>query len=87
VDHVGLGGDYDGTDALPEGLEDVSTYPALVAELLRRGWTDLDVEKLVGGNILRVWSLNEQMAARLRAERPPSLATLEALDGAGKQAR
>jgi membrane dipeptidase len=81
IEHVGLGGDYDGTDTLPDGLEDVSKYPALIAELLRRGWTDLDVEKLVGGNILRVWAANEQIAARLRAERPPSLATIEALDG------
>ncbi len=87
IDHVGLGGDYDGTDQLPDGLEDVSKYPALIAELLRRGWTDLDAEKLVGENILRVWAANEQIAARLRTERPPSLATLEAMDGAAKQAR
>ncbi len=84
IDHVGLGGDYDGTDELPDGLEDVSKYPALVAELLRRGWTDLDVKKLVGENILRVWAANEQVAARLRKERSPSLATLEGLDGAAK---
>lgn len=87
ADHVGLGGDYDGTETLPDGLEDVSKYPVLIAELLRRGWTDSDVSKLVGENILRVWAANEQMAARLRTERPPSLATLEALDGAAKQAR
>ncbi len=84
VEHVGLGGDYDGTDQLPDGLEDVSRYPDLVAELLRRGWTDADVKLLVGGNILRVWAANEQIAARLRSERPPSTATIEALDGAGK---
>lgn len=84
VDHVGLGGDYDGTDELPEGLEDVSKYPGLVAELLRRGWTDADVKKLVGENILRVWASNEQIAARLRNERPASTATIEALDGARK---
>ena len=84
---MGLGGDYDGTDQLPDGLEDVSKYPALIAELLRRGWTDLDAEKLVGENILRVWAANEQIAARLRTERPPSLATLEAMDGAAKQPR
>jgi len=81
IDHVGLGGDYDGTDQLPDGLEDVSRYPALIAELLRRGWTDADVRKLAGENILRVWAANEKVAARLRAERPPSLATLEGLDG------
>ena len=84
IDHVGLGGDYDGTDELPDGLEDVSKYPDLVAELLRRGWTDADARKLVGENILRVWAANEQIAARLRSERPPSTATLESLDGAGK---
>ena len=86
VDHVGLGGDYDGTDELPEGLEDVSKYPYLVAELLRRGWTDADVRKVVGENILRVWTANEQIAARLRSERPPSTATIESLDGVRKQA-
>ncbi|MBK5254721.1 MAG: dipeptidase [Vicinamibacteria bacterium] len=84
IDHVGLGGDYDGTDQLPDGLEDVSKYPALIAELLRRGWTDADVKKLAGENILRVWASNEQVAARLKSERPPSLATIEALDGGGK---
>ncbi len=84
IDHVGLGGDYDGSDEQPDGLEDVSRYPALVAELLRRGWTDLDAKKLVGENILRVWATNEQVAARLRSERPASIATIEALDGAGK---
>jgi membrane dipeptidase len=84
IDHVGLGGDYDGTDDLPDGLEDVSKYPALLAELLRRGFTDADVRKLAGENILRVWAANEQIAARLKAERPPSTATIEALDGVAK---
>ena len=81
IDHVGIGGDYDGTDELPLGLEDVSKYPNLIAELLGRGWTDADVRKLAGENILRVWAANEQVAARLRAERPASTATIEALDG------
>lgn len=81
IDHVGLGGDYDGTDELPEGLEDVSKYPNLIAELLRRGWTDADVKKLAGENILRVWAANEQIAARLKSERPASTATIESLDG------
>ncbi|MEO5762891.1 MAG: dipeptidase [Vicinamibacteria bacterium] len=84
VEHVGLGGDYDGTEDLPDGLEDVSKYPNLVAELLRRGWTDSDVKMLVGGNILRVWAANEQIAARLKNERPASTATIEALDGTTK---
>ena len=54
VDHVGLGGDYDGTTELPVGMDDVSTYPVLFAELIRRGWSDADLLKLAGGNILRV---------------------------------
>jgi membrane dipeptidase len=55
VDHVGIGSDYDGVGKdLPAGLEDVSTYPALLAELMRRGWSDADVAKLAGGNVLRV---------------------------------
>ena len=84
IDHVGLGGDYDGTDELPDGLKDVSKYPSLVAELLRRGWTDADAKKLVGENILRVWAANEQVAARLKSEWPASIATIESLDGTGK---
>jgi membrane dipeptidase len=54
VDHVGIGGDYDGTDELPDGLEDVACYPALIAELLTRGWGEDDCVKLIGGNVLRV---------------------------------
>ena len=50
IDHVGLGGDFDGIDVTPEGLEDVSKYPALTAELLRRGWSDDDIKKLLGLN-------------------------------------
>jgi len=76
VDHVGLGADYDGNDQWPEGLEDVSRYPYLFAELIRRGWSDGDLVKLAQGNLLRV--LREAEAA---ARRPPSLATIEALDG------
>jgi membrane dipeptidase len=54
VDHVGIGGDYDGTDELPDGLEDVTCYPALLAELLARGWDEDECVKLIGGNVLRV---------------------------------
>jgi membrane dipeptidase len=62
VEHVGLGGDFDGTDQLPEGLPDVSGYPALFAELLHRGWTDADCALLASGNILRVLREAEQAA-------------------------
>lgn len=71
VDHVGLGGDFDGVgNALPEGLDDVSTYPALLAELLRRGWSDKNVAKLAGGNILRVMEQAERVAKSMAAEPP-----------------
>jgi membrane dipeptidase len=82
VDHVGLGGDYDGNDAWPEGLEDVSGYPTLFAELIRRGWSDADLAKLASGNLLRVMRRAEEVASRLQRERPASTATIEALDGA-----
>ncbi len=65
----------------PEGLDDVSTYPRLFAELIRRGWTDADLAKLASGNILRVMQEAEKVAARLQRERPASTATIEALDG------
>jgi membrane dipeptidase len=79
IDHVGLGGDYDGVDALPIGLDDVSTYPALLAELSRRGWTEAELRKLAGENALRVMTRVEQVAARLRKTRKPSTATIEKL--------
>ncbi|MEX0692291.1 MAG: dipeptidase [Gemmatimonadales bacterium] len=81
VDHVGIGGDFDGIGSVPVGLEDVSTYPALVAELLRRGWSDGDVKKVVGLNALRVMAEAERVAARLQRERAPSTAQIEILDG------
>lgn len=81
VDHVGLGGDYDGNDNWPVGLEDVSKYPALFAELVRRGWSDEDLKKLASGNILRVMREAEATARRLQATRPPSTATIGQLDG------
>jgi len=64
LDHVGIGGDYDGTSSLPVGLQDVSRYPALFAELLRRGWSESDCRALAGGNILRVLRAAESYAAR-----------------------
>ncbi len=82
IDHIGIGSDFDGIDGLaPAGLEDVSKYPALVAELLRRGYSDTDVEKIIGLNVLRVMRAAEQVAAKLQATRGPSNATLEQLDG------
>jgi len=85
VDHVGLGGDYDGNDAWPTGLEDVSGYPRLFAELVRRGWSDEDLGKLASGNVLRVLRGAEAAARRAQAGRPPSNATIEALDGSPKR--
>jgi len=63
VEHVGLGGDFDGTDEVTAGLEDVSTYPALFAELFRRGWTEPDCAALAGGNLLRALRSAEAFAA------------------------
>ena len=80
ADHVGLGGDYDGNDSWPLGLEDVSGYPRLFAELVRRGWSDEDLGKLASGNVLRVLRQAESVARTLQASRPPSTATIEALD-------
>jgi membrane dipeptidase len=81
VDHVGLGSDFDGIDDLPpQGLESVARYPALLAELMRRGWSDRDVAKVAGGNLLRVMAAAEAVAKRLQAIRPPSDATVDELD-------
>jgi membrane dipeptidase len=81
IDHVGIGADYDGITQVVVGLEDVSTYPALFAELSRRGWSEADLRKLAGENALRTWRDAERVAARLQRERNPSTATIEALDG------
>ncbi len=81
IDHVGIGGDYDGTDQLPDGLQDVSCYPALVAELMARGWSEADCGQLASGNILRVMHEAEIAAAAIAARRPPSQARIEDLDG------
>lgn len=80
IDHIGLGGDFDGITSLVQGLEDVSTYPALTTELLRRGYTDQDIKKILGQNILRVMRAAEQVSATLRKKRGPSTATIEQLD-------
>ena len=63
IDHVGIGGDFDGTPSLPVGLQDVSRYPALIAELQRRHWSEPDLRALAGGNILRALHDAESSAA------------------------
>jgi len=68
VDHVGIGSDFDGMPSAPVGLEDVSTYPALFAELSRRGWPEEDLRKLAGENLLRAWREGEAVARRLQRE-------------------
>ena len=80
IDHVGLGGDYDGVDALPVGLEGVDTYPRLLAALMANGWTEADIRKLAGENVLRVMRAVEAVAASKRDARP-NLAVI-AVEGA-----
>jgi len=81
IEHVALGGDYDGVDLLPDGLEDVSGYPALLEALAERGWSDADLARLTSGNIRRVLGDAEGVSAVLQRQREPSLATFEELDG------
>ena len=81
VECIGVGGDFDGAGTMPKGLEDVSCYPNLFAELLDRGYTDEECAKIAGRNVLRLMRRTEETTGRLRAERPPSVATIEALDG------
>ncbi len=81
IDHVAVGGDFDGIDRGPVGLEDVSTYPSLFAELSRRGWSESELRKLAADNMLRAMRDVEATARRLQAERGPSTATIEELDG------
>jgi len=81
VDYVGLGSDFDGIPEAPTGLDGVDKYPALLQELARRGWSDADLAKVAGGNLLRVLARAEEVSARLRATRLPSTATLAQLDG------
>jgi membrane dipeptidase len=75
VDHVGLGSDYDGVgEQLPEGMADVSTYPALLAELMKRGWSDEDIRKVAGENVLRVMARAEAVAASMAGQLPETKA-------------
>ncbi|MEO7793628.1 MAG: dipeptidase [Thermoanaerobaculia bacterium] len=80
-DHVGIGSDFWGAPPMPDGLEDVSRFPYLFAELIRRGWSDEDLTKLAGANIVRTLATAETVATRLQKERAASTATLESLDG------
>jgi membrane dipeptidase len=81
IDHIGIGGDFDGITDTVQGLDDVSKYPALFAELAHRGWSDDDMRKLAGQNVLRVFEQVEQVAARLQKTRQPSTKTIQELDG------
>jgi membrane dipeptidase len=81
IDHLGIGGDYDGTAFTPAGLDDVSGYPNLLAELLDRGWSRADLAKLTWKNAVRVLRAAEDVARDLQSTRAPSTATIEELDG------
>jgi membrane dipeptidase len=74
LEHVGIGGDFDGNDLWPEGLTDVSGYPRLFAELIRRGWTDRELGLLAGGNVLRALERAEKVSAELQKTTPASTA-------------
>jgi membrane dipeptidase len=78
IDHIGIGGDFDGITQTVKDLDNVSTYPRLTAELLKRGYSDADMKKILGGNILRVMRGAETVSKRLQAERGPSAAVLAA---------
>lgn len=77
VDHVGIGSDFDGIPEAPVGLENVSRYPALLAELMRRGWSDADVAKVAGENVLRVMAQAEKVALELQKSHQPSEAQID----------
>ena len=86
IDHVGIGSDFDGIPEAPSGLDGVDKYPALFAELARRGWSDADLSKVAGGNLLRAMEGAEAVAARLRKTELPAQVTIDALDGPPKPA-
>ncbi len=82
-DHVGIGSDFDGIPNTPQGLAGVQDFPNLIAELIRRGWSDADLAKLAGGNLLRVMRAVEAVAAK-SADMPASIATIATLDAPAK---
>jgi membrane dipeptidase len=77
IDHLGIGSDFDGITMVPAGLEDVSQYPALIAELFRRGYTEDDIKKIAGQNLLQVMREVEKVSKRLQSERGPSAVIFE----------
>ena len=81
IDAVGIGSDFDGSPSMPEGLEDVSCFPNLFAELLDRGYAEDELAGIARGNVLRVMREAQGVSERLRASRPPSRARIEDMDG------
>ena len=73
IDHVGIGSDFDGITAWPVGLEDVSCYPRLTEELLRRGYSEADVHKILGGNVLRAFREAGEVAEELQKTTRPEV--------------
>jgi membrane dipeptidase len=85
IDHIGIGSDFDGITQTVQDLDNVSTYPKLTAELLKRSYTDADIRKILGQNILRVMREAEKVSKRLQSERGPSVAVLAAAPAAAAQ--
>jgi membrane dipeptidase len=83
IDHIGVGGDFDGVGSLPDGLGDVAAYPNLFTALSERGWSEEDLLKMAHGNVIRAFAAAEQRAVELRSTRGPSLAKITDLDRAG----
>lgn len=81
IDHIGIGADFDGITSVPVGLEDVSTFPALFEELARRGWSEEDMRKVAGENVMRAWRESEEAASRIQRTRGPSTKTIQEMDG------
>jgi membrane dipeptidase len=77
IDHIGIGSDFDGITQTIKGLDNVSTYPALTAELLKRGYGDADIKKILGENVLRAFREAERVSKRLQSERGPSTAVMK----------
>ncbi|QGN33671.1 membrane dipeptidase [Microlunatus sp. Gsoil 973] len=83
IDHIGVGGDFDGVGSLPDGLGDVSAYPNLFTALFERGWSEEDLLKMAHGNVIRAFAAAEQRAVELRDSRGPSLAKITEPDRVG----